>query len=363
MKRSAVRAVLCGSWVCAGAVALASEAVAQGDAGIRKPFFCHAKLNGMDGRGLEYAVSSVMLGNRDDQFRLFESFAAAVDSKSVLKAPIYNRLMFHYGTLYRADNVDSNCRFFESLDLAATTRSDWIKANTQGSWAGNLIEHSDWNGGGLASPVRGQGESVPKSAPTSLSSEASKSPAAIAADERAAREAELAKGEDERARRRAEFEAKLAEYERQKADHERQLREREEAIAEQNAKADAAKAAAAAKLAQHEREMAEYRERLAQRERDAAAVRAEWATRAAAASGAPGKAQQVEIRQVKSLMLHNSEDAALKSLLENNGARNGPNWAPITNIQCSTVMDLGKQKWICTGEQARIRTPTTASGQ
>jgi hypothetical protein len=106
--------------------------------------------------------------------------------------------------------------------------------------------------------------------------------------------------------------------------------------------------------------MAEYRERLAQRERDAAAVRAEWAARAAAASDT---AQNTEIRQVKSLMLHNSEAAALKSLLENNGARNGPNWAPITNIQCSTLIDLGKQKWVCTGEQARAQRPTTASGQ
>lgn len=109
--------------------------------------------------------------------------------------------------------------------------------------------------------------------------------------------------------------------------------------------------------------MAEYRERLAQRERDAAAVRAEWAARAAAASDTAAEAQNTEIRQVKSLMLHNSEAAALKSLLENNGARSASSWSPITNIQCSTVIDLGKQKWVCTGEQARAQRPTTASGQ
>lgn len=165
---------------------------------------------------------------------------------------------------------------------------------------------------------------------------------------------------------------KKAEYYAKLAEHQRQLAEREKAIADAAARHEASRKAAEEKVAQHNKELAEHREKVAQMERDAAAIRAQWAQRAAGiedneqrkvAADAPVKAQQTEIKKVKSLSLHNSEAAALKSLLDNNGARNGPSWAPITNIQCSTVVDLGKQKWICTGEQARVQTPTTASGQ
>lgn len=260
--------------------------------------------------------------------------------------------------LSRPEILSGSCRGF-------TTRSSAQAA---------LDEHHQWRGGRLhrlPSLFRADGRIAwpgrdmaafdspnqrPATVATKEATSAKPVPSTVEARPVDAREAE-------RAKRRAEFEAKVAEHQRQVAEHQRALEEREKAIAAENTRAEAAKKAAAAKLAAHAQALADHNARVAQMERDAAAARAEWATRTAAASGAPGKVQQVVTRQVKSLMLHNSEDAALKSLLENNGARNGPNWAPITNIRCSTVMDLGKQKWICTGEQARAQTPTTASGQ